>query len=125
MNNGRKILIIDDLEMNHAILQDLLQDEYELLSAMDGKEGIELLNRYQKSISLVLLDIVMPVMDGYEVLRRMHLSDELSRIPVIVMTSINETETELESLSLGAVDFVTRPYVPAIIKQRIHNQIAT
>lgn len=101
MNNGRKILIIDDLEMNHAILQDLLQDEYELLSAMDGKEGIELLNRYQKSISLVLLDIVMPVMDGYEVLRRMHLSDELSRIPVIVMTSINETETELESLSLG------------------------
>lgn len=125
MNNRRKILVIDDLEMNHAILQDLLQDEYELLSAMDGKEGIELLNRYQKSISLVLLDIVMPVMDGYEVLRRMHLSDELSRIPVIVMTSINETETELKSLSLGAVDFVTRPYVPAIIKQRIHNQIAT
>lgn len=105
MNNRRKILVIDDLEMNHAILQDLLQDEYELLSAMDGKEGIELLNRYQKSISLVLLDIVMPVMDGYEVLRRMHLSDELSRIPVIVMTSINETETELKSLSLGGCGF--------------------
>lgn len=99
MNNKRKILVIDDLEMNYAILKDLLQDEYELLSAMNGKEGIELLNRYQKSISLVLLDIVM--------------------------TSINETETELESLSLGAVDFVTRPYVPAIVKQRIHNQIAT
>lgn len=124
MAGSRKILIIDDLEMNHTILRDLLKDEYELLSAMDGKEGMELLQRYQKSISLVLLDIVMPVMDGYEVLRRMHASDELSRIPVVVMTSINDTEIELKALALGAIDFVTRPYVPAVIKQRIHNQIA-
>lgn len=123
MEKLRKILVVDDLEMNRQTLINLLEDEYEIMTANDGKQAISLLSRYQTEISLVLLDIMMPILDGYDVLREVKKIDILSKIPIIVMTQMNDSEVELEALSLGAADFISRPFIPEIVKQRIRNMI--
>ncbi|NLD19392.1 MAG: EAL domain-containing protein [Clostridiales bacterium] len=124
----KKILIVDDQMINRSILKKLLCEQYEILEAANGEEALTLLQQNGQSISAVLLDIVMPVMDGYEVLRRMKADEELSQIPVIVASG-NEGDAaenkEVLALSLGANDYVTKPYKPEIIKHRIANAIYT
>jgi len=123
MEKMRKILVVDDLELNQQTLIHLLKDEYEIMIANNGKQAISLLSRYQTEISLVLLDIMMPILNGYDVLKEIKKIDVLSKIPIIVMTQMNDSNVELEALSLGAADFITRPFIPEIVKQRIRNMI--
>ena len=110
-NGKRQVLVVDDELINREMLKAMLEDEYEVLLASDGAETLELIRRYADTLSLVLLDILMPVMTGLEVLEVLKNDEALSEIPVIVTTS--EHETEEESLNLGAVDFVPKPY-PAV-----------
>lgn len=119
----RKILIVDDEPINRQILFKLLGTEYEVISANDGEEALEILNREQLGISAVLLDIVMPIKDGYSVLEELKKDDLLSKIPVIVATQNYGDESEEKALSLGASDFVTKPYKPRIIHHRLRNLI--
>ena len=117
-NGKRQILIADDEMINREMLRQMLEDSYEVLLACDGAEAMEIARSHHDTLSLILLDILMPVMTGLEVLKELKSDDLLSRIPVIVTTA--EKETELESLSLGAADFVPKPY-PAVdvIRARI------
>jgi diguanylate cyclase (GGDEF)-like protein len=119
----RKILVVDDNRINRRILCKVLGKEYDTIEAENGEEALELLRESYDKISAVLLDIVMPVMDGYEVLRQMHADRFLSQIPVIVMTGDDAQDTEVKALSLGAHDFLVKPYKPAIIMHRLANTI--
>ena len=114
----KKILIADDEEINRQILASFLEDEYEILFAEDGEKTIEVLRNEGLSISLVLLDLLMPGINGVEVLKFRQKDAELAKVPFIVATS--EKAMEIECLRLGAVDFIAKPYdAPEIIKARV------
>ena len=107
----RLILVADDEMVNRAMLGEILKEDYEVIYANDGGQALEMIREHKNTLSLVLLDILMPVMSGLEVLKEVRADPELSHIPVIVTTA--EKETEIESLNLGAIDFIPKPYPAA------------
>ena len=111
INGRRKILIADDEMINREILGQMLGDDYEVLFSEDGIRTLEMVREHRETLSLVLLDILMPGMSGLEVLKIMKEDAQLSHIPVIVMTA--ERDTEVDSLRIGAADFIPKPY-PAV-----------
>ncbi|MBR3124147.1 MAG: EAL domain-containing protein [Mogibacterium sp.] len=111
LNGKRQILIADDELINREILGAMLEDDYEVLFAEDGIRTLEIMKQNRETLSLVLLDILMPGMSGLEVLKEAKADKILSHIPIIVMTA--EKDTEVESLKLGAADFIPKPY-PAV-----------
>lgn len=119
----RKVLIVDDNEMNRQLLCKILSSDYTVLTACNGKEALDILRHHYEDLSAVLLDIIMPQMDGYEVLKNMSEDDKLSQIPVIVTTSNTEEGAEVKALSLGAVDYVVKPYNPTVIRHRLFNTV--
>ena len=104
----RQILIAEDELINREILREMLKEDYDILFACDGAETLEKMREHRDTLSLVLLDILMPVKTGLDVLKEVRMDDELSGIPIIVTTA--ERETEVESLELGAIDFIPKPY---------------
>ena len=104
----RKILIVDDQEINCDILGSILEGNYSLAFAHNGQEAIDYIRQNSNSISLVMLDLIMPVMSGFEVLQIMKQDEDMENIPVIVLTS--EKEAELKALKIGAADFITKPF---------------
>lgn len=118
----RKVLIVEDEVINQQILSFILEKEYDVLLAGNGQEALDILKAQYKEISLVLLDLVMPVMDGFEVLKRIEDDSLLKRVPIIVLTS--DKSAEIESLKLGAQDFIVKPYdMPEVILARIRRSI--
>jgi len=115
------ILIVDDDEINRMILEDMLCGDYHIEQAENGLEALEKLSDEACNPSLVLLDIVMPAMDGLEVLRRMRAKEITKKIPVILITA--EKEYEAKGLSEGAVDYIFKPFDHNIVKSRIDNQM--
>lgn len=119
----RKVLIVEDNEINREILKATLEDDYDVIEAVNGEEGLQLLSQYYKEISIILLDVVMPVCDGFEFLTRQKSDSLLASVPVIVTTGNNSQEDELKCLGLGAVDFITKLYNARIVKSRIDSII--
>lgn len=115
------ILIIDDQEINVDILSFILQDKYKILKAYNGKEGIECINNHTSEIVLVLLDLFMPKINGIKVLEYIKEKNLLSVIPVIIITSDEELNTEREVLNMGATDFIRKPFDHIITNKRISN----
>ena len=114
----RQILIVEDEFVNREILRNFLDSDFELLFAEDGLKALAQIREHRETLSLILLDLMMPGMNGQDVLRRMK-SEQLSGIPVIVMTGDKEIETEMECLELGAVDFIGKPYNPGVVRARM------
>ena len=113
----RRILIVDDEEVNRLIIKEILLDIYDTDLAENGKEAYEMMKDSPEAYSLVLLDLMMPVMDGFELLQRIRSDGALRDIPVIVMTS--EKPAEVKSINLGADDFISKPYrSPEVIRAR-------
>ena len=102
------VLVVDDQEINRDALGVILEDSYEVIYAENGEEALSLMNKHFADLSIVLLDLIMPVMDGYEVLKRVNEDERLKSIPIIVLTS--EKSAELKALSMGAADFITKPF---------------
>ena len=119
----RKVLIVEDNEINREILKETLKDDYDVLEAINGEEGLKILSQNYKDISIILLDVIMPVCDGFEFLNRQKSDSLLASVPVIVTTGNNSQEDELKCLGLGAVDFITKPYNARIVKSRIDSVI--
>lgn len=115
------VMIVDDTEDNIDILVEILQDHYELSVAMDGESALEFAAENQPD--LILLDIMMPGMDGYEVCRRLKADKGLKNIPVIFVTAMGEVEDETRGLELGAIDYLTKPVSPPIVKARVRNHL--
>ena len=118
----RTILVVDDVRAERRILEHMLEDKYNVVLADNGEEALDDLRKLQDTISLVLLDLIMPRMDGHQVLREIAKDNVLSMIPVIVLTS--ESSTEVTTLDLGAADFISKPYEsPEVILARISKAI--
>ena len=118
----RQILIVDDEEINREILGDAVADDYDLLYAADGKAALELIRANKKTLSLVLLDLIMPRMSGLELLRIKLGEPEIRDLPVIVVTS--DQMAEVESFTLGALDFIPKPYPrQEVIRARVRRTI--
>jgi putative two-component system response regulator len=122
-NNRATILIVDDTPDNIALMSGLLKDSYRVKAATNGPKAIAIAQS-QPHPELILLDIMMPGMDGYEVCRQLKADPETSGIPIIFLTAKSTPEDEQRGLSLGAVDYITKPISPAIVLARIKTQLA-
>jgi diguanylate cyclase (GGDEF)-like protein len=116
------MLIVDDVEINRVVLSQFFQEEYTIVEAANGQDAMEVLAA--QSVSIVLLDLVMPVMDGFEVLAAMKRNDLYAQIPVIVVTARNDGSSEERAMEMGAADFIAKPYNPVIVRCRIKNVMA-
>lgn len=123
MKSQNKILIVDDSELNRSLLADMLRDEYEVLEAGNGLQAIRLLEFHQFEISLILLDIIMPEMDGFEVLAMMNKNGWIERIPVIIISAETTASYIDAAYDLGATEYVNRPFDPKTIRRRVSNTI--
>ncbi|MCL2243540.1 MAG: response regulator [Treponema sp.] len=115
------VLVVDDVDVNVIILEEILKDDYNVITASNGKEALETLREVSPLPKIVLLDVMMPQMNGRELFEILKTDNALKRIPVIFITAENDSESEL--LSAGAVDFINKPFLPEIVKLRVRNQI--
>ena len=115
------VLIVDDSPMNRDILSEILCDDFEILEAPNGPQCLELLNAWGSDISIVLLDIVMPDMDGFDVLSRMSAQGWLEEIPVVMISSEDSSQTVRRAYELGASDYISRPFDARIVHRRVSN----
>jgi len=121
-DRGRRILIIDDAEDTHVLLRKKLGDGgYEVLSAYDGREGLSVAR--STDVALILLDLDMPTMDGFEVLRELKDDESLMHTPVIVLSGSNNAQDMITGLELGAVDFVPKPFDFAELRARVRSAL--
>lgn len=119
----QQILIVDDSQINCEILAEILKDEYRILEAANGEECINLLKQYGTGIALLLLDINMPVMDGFEVLTLMNRKHWIEDIPVIIISSENSASYVRRAYEMGASDYISRPFDVQVVHQRVSNTI--
>ena len=119
----KKILIADDSELNRALLVDMLGQEFEVIEVADGKEAVAALRAHAEEIAVLLLDVVMPEMDGFAVLDYMNRHGLIESIPVIMISAETGSSYIDRALQLGAADYVSRPFVPSVIRRRILNTI--
>ena len=119
----QKILIADDSEMNRMLLAEMLNEEFEIVEAENGQECLKKLQKYGKEISVVLLDIMMPVMDGFEVLTYMNKSRWIEDIPVIMISSEESVTYIRRAFEFGASDYIKRPFDGKVVYQRVFNTI--
>ena len=121
--NRQRILIADDSEMNRAMLAEMLGKEYEILEAVNGEEAIAMLHQYEGGISLIMLDIMMPVMDGFEVLAFMNKNHWIEEVPVIMISSENSAEYVEKAYELGVTDYINKPYNALVVYRRVRNTL--
>lgn len=119
----QQILIVDDSEMNREILTEMLQDDFRILEAENGEEALKMLKQYGTGISLMLLDIVMPVMNGFEVLAAMAREHWMDDIPVIMISSEGSEDYIRRAYEMGIADYIRRPFDAKIVYQRVFNTI--
>lgn len=117
------ILIVDDSKLNRGTLADILKDKYKIIEAEDGESGLEILEKYKDDIVLVILDIIMPVMDGFAFMEEFKKRESIRNIPIVVATTENDFETEKRCLELGVWDFIPKIFQPEIIRFRVFNTI--
>ena len=115
------VLVVDDTEANVDILVDALGDLYEIMVAMDGESALETVE--EEAPDLILLDIMMPGMDGYEVCRRLQGNPRFNNIPIIFLTALTEIENKTKGFELGAVDYITKPFEVREVQARVQNHL--
>ena len=123
IQNKPKILIVDDSEFNRAILKEILEETYEIIEADGGKEALNKIDEYGMEISLVLLDIIMPEKDGFEVLKYMEEERLISDIPVIIISSEDSANYIRRAYEMGVSDYINRPFDANIVYQRVSNTV--
>ena len=117
------ILIVEDNDMNRLLLSRILESAYTVHTAENGRQALEEIERLGTRLSIVLLDIIMPVMNGFDVLRAMNAGNITDDIPVIMISSNDDAETVRKAFSLGVSDFIGKPYNAGTVKQRVNNTI--
>jgi len=119
--SDHKILIVDDEKINIDILMNTLKKDYRIVVAKNGEQALEKI--FSDSIDLILLDIVMPGMNGYEVCKKIKANSKSSDIPVIFITALSDEINESEGLDIGAIDYIIKPFSLAIVKARVKNHL--
>jgi diguanylate cyclase (GGDEF)-like protein len=121
MNDTFTLLIVDDEKQNRALLTELLKDDYRLILAKNGVQALELATEHKPD--LILLDVLMPEMDGHAVIRALKNDERTHDIPVIFVSALDSAESEERGLELGAVDYISKPFRPSIVRARVRNHI--
>ena len=120
----RSIMLIDDNDINRGILAEIFKDKYNIIEASDGSEAVRLINQERSKLAAILLDVIMPGMDGYAVLESMVSQDNLNeKIPVLMITADTSTEAERTSYEKGAADVIHKPFDPVIVDRRVSKAI--
>ena len=119
----QRILVVDDSKMNREIFCEMLKDDFEIIEATNGQECVSLIEQYGKEISLVLLDIVMPVMDGFEILMYMNRNHWIEDVPVIMISSEESENYIRKAFKFGVSDYISRPFDSKVVYQRVFNTI--
>jgi len=122
-NKKKKLLIIDDVELNRAILKEAFYKNYDILEAENGKEGLELLQKNANSIVCVFLDILMPIMNGFQVLEKLKETNFLRTVPIFLITTETGDDVVKKAYDAGAIDFIQKPFNLLIIKRHVQNVI--
>lgn len=120
----KRILVVDDAELNRELLHEMLNNDYIIETASDGEEALEKLKANSKDISALLLDLWMPKKNGFEVIKEMKQNSLMEKIPVLIISSEHAIEFENQCFELGASDFIHKPFEHSIVKNRIRNAIA-
>ncbi len=123
LSKKKELLIVDDVEVNRVILREIFQEDYTVLEAQNGLEALVLIDVHGENLAAVLLDIIMPVMDGFGVLETLQERDFMQKVPVFFITSECSEEATLRGFELGVMDVIERPIVPHIVKKRIESII--
>lgn len=118
-----KILVVDDMEMNREILRGIFEDDYEVILAENGREAVEYINLNRGKLAAILLDIVMPEMDGFGVLDYMHEQELMMSVPVILITSDTSSESRKRGYDLGVSAIVSKPFEVPIVRRRVSNLV--
>lgn len=121
MSQRQRVLIVDDEKFNRQLLSDLLLEEYEVSLAKDGEQALQCARNTEPD--LILLDVVMPGMDGYEVLRQLRTDERTADIPVMFVTGMSDEADETRGLAMGAVDYVLKPFRAAVVRARVRNHM--
>jgi len=116
-----KILVVDDTKTNIEVLEGVLSEHYDVFVAKNGRKAIEIAEKVHPD--LILLDVMMPELNGYDTLREMRLRDDLKDIPVFFLTAKSDNESEQIGLDLGAVDYIAKPFSPTLVLLRVKNQL--
>jgi PleD family two-component response regulator len=122
-NKPKKLLVVDDSELSSRIIKDIFSNSYEVILTKNGLEGLNQLKEYKNEVAVVLLDMVMPVMDGREFLERKNSDEDISDIPVVVISSESDEGLQVDMLQMGVNDYITKPFVAEIIERRVKNVI--
>lgn len=125
MSHSREetLLIVDDEEINRAILSNIFQPEYRTVEAKNGVEGLEAINRNTENLSAILLDVIMPQMDGMQVLRQLNQKGLTEKIPIFLITADVGSDTMREAYQLGVMDVIFKPVVPYIVRRRVNSVV--
>lgn len=119
-----KILIVDDSEINRELLTEILSDHYDIIEASDGRMALDIIDKQSKSISAILLDLIMPEMDGFAVLTALKGRKLLDQIPVLVISGETSSQMENKCFDYGVVDFIAKPYNASIVRKRVENSVS-
>lgn len=123
MNLKNKILVVDDKGINRYMLGGIFKEEYEVLEAGGGQQAIDIIDRERDELAVVLLDIIMPGIDGFGVLEYMREKEYLDKLPVVIVTDDSSEETSVKAFEYNVSDMVIKPFEPRIIKRRVQNII--
>lgn len=123
MTKRDTILIVDDVEINRAILRNVFEKEYNILEAENGEQALVFLAQYHGKIATVLLDLVMPVMDGYQVMEEVDRKGFLQEFPVIIITAEDSAQNEVKIFDMGASEIILKPFEPFVVRRRVQNII--
>jgi putative two-component system response regulator len=121
--NKRIILIVDDVELNRFVLSTAFEQEYEIIEAENGKKALDVINEKHEDIAAILLDVIMPVMDGFQVLEEMNANGMINKIPVFLITADSSTEVMSKGYDMGVMDIIQKPITPYFIRRRVGNVI--
>ena len=118
------VLIVDDIEINRELLEEMLKDEYDVILAATGKEALSILDKKHEEIAVMLLDLVMPEMDGFQVIENVRTHAWGSQLPVIIISSESTEKAEKRCFDMGVADFIHRPFDSILVKKRVSNIIS-
>lgn len=121
MNRVQSVLVVDDEKQNRALLAELLADECRVILAKNGQQALE--RAHDQSPDLILLDVMMPEMNGYQVIQALQQDDATRHIPVVFISALDAPADEERGLDLGAVDYITKPFHPSIVRKRVRNHL--
>ncbi|KXL54087.1 cyclic di-GMP phosphodiesterase response regulator RpfG [Anaerotignum neopropionicum] len=123
LNKNKELLVVDDVEVNRVILREIFQEDYTVLEAQNGLEALAIIDDHGENLAAVLLDIVMPVMDGFGVLEALQERDFIKKVPIFLITAECSEEVTLRGFELGVMDVIERPIVAHIVKKRMESII--